>query len=203
MTRFHHPLSPPEMKKAIRFRIGTTWLCVEERAGRAPGHPDHVTVALRTNRPDDRPGRRVAANRSTQRDEILALGLRLLELADRMPPESDQPSGCAAGSAGKSGMPLNFGPDERALIDRLAVDNPIDFARYVYDSAERLRARMPILRAAQSVLENCNDETAKGLHTILAATDMLGRLPLQPLLTLTGEIAPISCEMNAWTESAR
>lgn len=175
------------MTQAIRFRIGTTWLCVEDGSGRMPGHPDYVTVALRANRPDDRPGRRIAANRSTQRNEILALGLRLLELADRMSVDSDLTAACAAGHSDKRPVRWNFGPDEQELIDRLSVDSPIDYARHVYDSAGKLQTRMPILRAAQTVLENCDDETARGLHTILAATDMLGELPVRPYLVLLDE----------------
>ncbi|WP_217497475.1 hypothetical protein [Trinickia violacea] len=70
------------------------------------------------------------------------------------------------------------------MIERLSADRPIDFARHVYASAERLRIRMPILRAAQCVLEYCDDETASGLHSILAAVDMHGCLPFPQVAVL-------------------
>ncbi|WP_206997067.1 hypothetical protein [Trinickia mobilis] len=175
------------MRTAIRFQIGSTWLCVEDGNGCAPGHPDAVTVALRASRPDGRLGRRIAANHATRRDEILALGLRLLDLADRMTPETFGSSGQTAGDIGESPKSVNFGPGDRDLIEHLSPGRPIDFARHVYAGAERLRARMPILRAAQCVLEHCDDETAKGLHSILAAVDMHGCQPFRSGLALGAE----------------
>ncbi|WP_176057068.1 hypothetical protein [Paraburkholderia sp. BCC1876] len=67
--------------------------------------------------------------------------------------------------------------DDRELIDRLSVDEPIEFARYVADCERRLHSRMSILRAAQTVLESCDDQAASGLHEILVAVDMSGSLP--------------------------
>ena len=170
------------MRTVIRFQIGSTWLCVEDGKGDASEHPDRVTVTLRASRPNGRPGRRIAANLATQRDEILALGLRLLDLADRMTPENTSSSRRTVGDTGDRPGPINFGPGDRDLIERLSADRPIDFARHVYASAERLRIRMPILRAAQCVLESCDDETASGLHSILAAVDMHGCLPFPPVI---------------------
>jgi len=172
------------MRIPIRFQIDSIWLCVEDGNGDASEHPDRVTVTLRASRPNGRPGRRIAANLATQRNEILALGLRLLDLADRMTPETSRWSCQTAGAAGDRLAPVNFGPGDRDLIERLAADRPIDFARHVYASAERLRIRMPILRAAQCVLEYCDDETASGLHSILAAVDMHGCLPFRPVTAL-------------------
>jgi hypothetical protein len=168
------------MKTAIRFQIGSTWLCFEEGDGYAPGHPDRVAVALRANRPEGRPGRRIAANLTTQREEILALGLRLLDLADRMTPETSWSLSRTAGDTSVRPAPVNFGPADRDLVERLSAERPIDFARHVYASAERLRTRMPILRAAQCVLGHCDDETAAGLHAILATIDMHGCLLFKP-----------------------
>jgi hypothetical protein len=172
------------MRTTIRYQIGSTWLCVEDGNGDAPGHPDRVTVALRASRPNGKPGRRIEANRATQRDEILALGLRLLDLADRMAPETSWPAGQAVDDTGNPLAPVNFGPSDRDLIERLSVDRPIEFARHVYASAERLRRRMPILRAAQSVLEHCDDETASGLYSMLAAADMHGFIPVRSVTAL-------------------
>lgn len=176
--------SVPEMKPVFRYRIGDTWLCVENGNGYAFRHPSHVTVTLRTNRSDGRPGRRIAVNGLTQRDEILALGLRLLELADGMLPEGSVLPERVAGGEGVASASPSLGASDREFIDRLSADKPIDFARYVLDCAERLRGRMPILRAAQSVLENCNDETAKRLQAILSVADMFGCLPAIPGFTV-------------------
>ncbi|MGV2291756.1 hypothetical protein AAHK20_23800 [Trinickia sp. YCB016] len=175
------------MRTAIRFQIGSTWLCVEDGNGDVPEHPDRVTVTLRASRPNGRPGRRIAASLATRRDEILALGLRLLDLADRMKPEASWSSSQTMSGSGGRAASANFGPGDRDLIERLSADRPIDFARHVYASAERLRVRMPILRAAQCVLESCDDKTASGLHAILAAVDMHGRLPF-PRVIDRGEV---------------
>jgi hypothetical protein len=167
------------MNTDIKFRIGSTWLCIESADGPAPGHPDSVTVALRRSRSRGQPGRRIEANPGTQRCEILALGLRLLELADRMTPETTWSESQAAHGGARPPRVLNLGAAERELIERLSPDQPIDFARHVYQCSERLRVRMPILRAAQSVLEHCNDETAAGLYLMLATADMYGYLPVR------------------------
>ncbi|CAE6968170.1 hypothetical protein [Paraburkholderia domus] len=56
----------------------------------------------------------------------------------------------------------NFSVRRRTVLDRLLADRPLNFARHAYASAERLRARKPVLRATQRVLEHCDDETAAG-----------------------------------------
>jgi hypothetical protein len=170
------------MKTAIKFQIGSMWFCVENSRGVASGYPDEVTVTLRESRVNGRPGRRIEANPGTQRNEILALGLRLLDLADRMTPETTWSASRIVHGDGHPPRTFNLGAADLELVERLAPHKPLDFARHAYESAERLRTRMPILRAAQSVLEHCDNETANGLYVILAAADMYGRLPFRPEL---------------------
>ncbi|QCP48659.1 hypothetical protein FAZ95_05315 [Trinickia violacea] len=173
------------MKTEIRFRIGSTWLCLESGRGPVPEHPDAVTVTLRRSRTNGRPGRCIEANPGTRRNEILALGLRLVELADRMTPETMWSSNQTVQSDGRPPRALNLDAADRALIEHLSLDRPIDFARHVYESSERLHARMPILRAAQSVLGHCDDETAADLYLLLVFADMHGCLPLRSELAAT------------------
>ena len=49
---------------------------------------------------------------------------------------------------------------------------------------ERLRARMPVFRAAQRVLEHCDDEAAAGLHVLIATADQAGGFPGKPIVGL-------------------
>jgi hypothetical protein len=172
------------MNTNIRFQIGSTWLCVEASKGHAPEHPNDVTVALRESGPNGQPGRRIAANPATQRNEILALGLKLLDLADRMTPKTTWSSSQTAADTTQPPRALNLGAADLELIERPSVDNPIGFARHAFASSERLRARMPILHTAQRVLEHCDDTTATALHVILAAADMLGGLPFTSALAV-------------------
>jgi hypothetical protein len=170
------------MKAMIRFRVGSTWLCVEDGKGRAPAHPDSVTVAVREGRADGRSGRRIASSPGTGRTELLALGLRLLELADRMTPETTWLDSVPAAGGDPAAGALNSGTADQELVERLSIDRPIDFAHHTHASAERLRERMPILRAAQCLLQNCDDETAANLYMLLSVADLYGCLPVGPAL---------------------
>lgn len=170
------------MKTDIRFRIGDKWICVEGGNGYAPDHPDYVTFAVREARANGKPGGRVAANFSVRRRAVQELGLRLLDLADRMTPETTWQNSQTVGETGQPPLLFTFGDDDRAVRERLLADKPANFARHVYASAERLRARMPILRAAQRVLEHCDDEPAAGLHVLVAAADQAGGFPARPVV---------------------
>ena len=170
------------MTTHLKFRIGEKWICIEDGSGYAPEHPDYVTFAIRDAKPNGKPGSRSAANFSVHRRTVLEIGLRLLELADRMTPETTWQSSHAVGEKGQPPLTFTFGEDDRAVLDRLLADKPLNFARHVYASAERLRARMPILRAAQRVLEHCDDETAAGLHVLIAAADQAGGFPAKPIV---------------------
>ncbi|MDR6412991.1 hypothetical protein [Paraburkholderia terricola] len=169
------------MKTHLKFRIGDTWVCVEDGKGYASEHPDHVTFAVREAKPDGKPGNRVDANLSVPRRELLAIALSMLELADRMTPETTWMNSETVGCIGQP-LPLHFGDDHARMTERVTGDRPLNFARNAYAKFERLRARMPILRAAQSVLEHCDDETAAGLYVLIAAADQTGGLPARPVV---------------------
>lgn len=165
------------MRKNLRFRIGSTWLCMENGDESAPEYPDSVSVVLRQNQSNGQPGRRIEMTPRVQRNEILALGLRLLDLAGRMTPETPSDSQSTPGDETSPGLLDDLDAMDVELVESLPHEEPVDFARDVSQSAKRLRKRMPILRAAQSVLEQCDDETATRLYLMLVAADMDGRLP--------------------------
>ncbi|MFM0592932.1 hypothetical protein [Paraburkholderia dilworthii] len=166
------------MKKNLKFRIGATWLCIENRDESAPEYPDSVSVVLRQSQSNGQPGRRIEMTPRVQRNAILALGLRLLDLAGRMTPETtSSDSQSTPGNEPSPSLLDEFDATEVELVESLPHEEPVEFARDVSQSAKRLRKRMPILRAAQSVLEQCNDETATRLYLTLVAADMDGSLP--------------------------
>ncbi|MDR6449677.1 hypothetical protein J2794_005815 [Paraburkholderia terricola] len=169
------------MKTHLKFRIGEKWICVEGGNGYAPDQPDHVTFAVRDVKANGKPGSRVDANLSVPRRELLEIALSILELADRMTPETTWMNSETVGCAGQP-LPLHFGDDHARMTERVTGDRPLNFARNAYAKFERLRARMPILRAAQSVLEHCDDETAAGLYVLIAAADQTGGLPAKPIV---------------------
>lgn len=61
---------------------------------------------------------------------------------------------------------------------------------------ERLRTRMPVLHAAQAVLEHC-DGTAAGLHVLIAAADLNGGLPVNRIAGFDAREYPINHEAIA------
>jgi hypothetical protein len=166
------------MKKNLRFRIGSNWLCMENSDESAPEYPDSVSVVLRKDQTNGQPGERIDMTSRVRRNAILALGLRLLDLAGRMTPETPAPdSQLTPGDAPSPSLLDDLDAMDVELIESLPHGEPVDFARDVSQSAKRLRKRMPILRAAQSVLEQCDDETATRLYLMLVAADMDGSLP--------------------------
>jgi len=184
------------MNANIKLRVGDMWLCVEDGTGYAPEHPDYVTMCLRESKPNKQPGRRTAANFAVKRNTVLRLALELLELADRMTPETTWSSSQTVGDGGQPPMVLNFGEVDRALLERLHPDAPLNLARHAYASVEKLRARMPVLRAAQRVLEHCDDETASALHVLIASADHRNGLRFRPAAefdALAGDAADAAC----------
>jgi len=169
------------MTTHLKFRIGDKCVCAEGGNGYAPEHPDHVTFAVREAKPNGKPGSRIDANLSVPRRAVLQIALSMLELADRMTPETTWINSETVGCAGQP-LLLHFGDDHARMTERVTGDRPLNFARNAYAKFERLRARMPILRAAQSVLEHCDDETAAGLYVLIAAADQTGGLPAKPIV---------------------
>ena len=170
------------MTTHLKFRIGEKWICIEGGNGYAPDHPDRVTFAVRDVKANGKPGCRVAANFSVRRRTVLEIGLRLFEIAGRMTPETTWQNSQTVGETGQPPLTFTFAEVDRAVLDRLLADKPLNFARHAYASAERRSARMPILRAAQRVLEHCDDETAAGLQVLVAAADQAGGFPAKPIV---------------------
>ena len=170
------------MTTHLKFRIGAKRICIEDGNGYALDDPDYVTFAVRDVKAGGKPGGRVAANFSVRRRTVLEIALRLLELADRMTREITRQNSQTVGENGQPPLTFTFGTDDRVVLDRLLADRPLNFARHAYASAERLRARMPLLRAAQRVLEHCDDETAAGLHVLIAAADQAGGFFARPIV---------------------
>jgi hypothetical protein len=168
------------MSANIKFPVGGAWFCVEDGTGYSDEHPDYVTFCLRESRPNKQPGRRTAVNFAVKRSRVLRLALELLELADRMTPETTWSSSQTVGDGGQPPMVLHFGEADEALLKRLSPDAPLNFARHAYASVEKLRARMPVLRAAQRVLEHCDDETAAALHVLITSADHRNGLRFRP-----------------------
>jgi hypothetical protein len=162
------------MTTHLKFRIGNKWVCVEGGNGYAPEHPDHVTFAVREAKPNGKPGSRIDANLSVPRRAVLQIALSMLELADRMTPETTWINSETVGCAGQP-LLLHFGDDHARMTERVTGDRPLNFARHAYAKFERLRA-------AQSVLEHCDDETAAGLYVLIAAADQTGGLPAKPIV---------------------
>jgi len=182
------------MSANIKLRIGSMWFCVEDGTGYVPEHPDYVTICLRESKPKKQPGRRTAADFAVKRNTVLRLALELLELADRMTPETTWSSSQTVGDSGQPPMVVNFGEVDRALLESLHPDAPLNLTRHAYASVEKLRARMPVLRAAQHVLEHCDDETAAGLHVLIASADHRNGLRLRPAAgcdALAGDAADV------------
>jgi hypothetical protein len=167
------------MTTHVKFPIGDKWVCVEDGGGCVPEHPDHVTFAVCEAQTNGRPGARVAARFAVRRHRVLELALRLLELADRMTPETTWANSRAVLDEGQPPQVFEGGEGDRALVERLIGDAPLNFARNAWAKSERLRARMPVLRAAQGLLEHCDDDTAASLHVLIAAADLHGGLPVQ------------------------
>ena len=136
------------MTTHLKFRIGEKWIYIEDGNGYAPDHPDHVTFAVSDVKANGKSGGRVTANFSVRRRTVLEIALRLLEFADRMTPETTWQNSQTVGENGQPPLTFTFGADDRVVLDRLLADRPLNFARHAYASAERLRARMPLLRAA-------------------------------------------------------
>lgn len=167
------------MNANIKLRIGGTWFCVEEGTGYAPEHPDYVTICLRESKPNKQPGRRTAADFAVKRSTVLRLALDLLELADRMTPETTWSSSQTVGDSGQPPMVVNFGEVDRALLEWLHPDAPLNLARHAYAGVEKLRARMPVLRAAQRVLEHCDDQTVVSLQVLIASAEQFNGAPIK------------------------
>ncbi|MFM0514657.1 hypothetical protein [Paraburkholderia sp. RL17-373-BIF-A] len=170
------------MTTHLKFRIGEKRICIEDGTRYAPDHPDHVTFAMRDVKANGKPGGRVAANFSARRRTVLEIALRLFELAERMTPETTWQNSQTVGETGQPPLKFTFAEANRAVLNRLLADRPLNFARHAYASTERLRARKPVLRAAQRVLEHCDDETAAGLHVLIAAADPAGGFPAKPIV---------------------
>ncbi|MEW6347314.1 MAG: hypothetical protein AB1704_42355 [Pseudomonadota bacterium] len=137
------------MTTHLKFRIGEKWVCVEDGNGYAPEHPDYVTFAIRDAKPNGKPGGRSDANFSVHRRTVLEIGLRLLELAERMTPETTWQNSQTVGETGQAPLTFTFAEVDRAVLDRLLADRPLNFAHHAYASAERLRAS-PSRRAART-----------------------------------------------------
>jgi hypothetical protein len=182
------------MTTHLKFRIGEKWIYIEDGNGYAPDHPDHVTFAVRDVKVNGKPGGRVTANFSVRRRTVLEIGLRLLDLADRMTPETTWQNSQTVGGSGQPPLTFTFGEDDRVVLDRLLADRPLNFARHAYASAERLRARMPVLRAAQRLLEHCDDDTAAGLHVLIAAADQAGGFPAKPTVGFDAAEFEVNCD---------
>lgn len=170
------------MTTHLKFRIGEKWICIEDGTGHAPDHPDRLTVAVRNVKANGKPGGRVAANFCVRQRTVQEIRLRLLELAGRMTPETTWQNSKMVGETGQPPLTFTFGEDDRAVLDRLLADRPLNFARHTYASAKRLHARMPVLRAAQRELEHREDGTAAGLHVLIAAVDQAGGISGKPIV---------------------
>jgi hypothetical protein len=172
------------MNADITLRIGDAWLCVEDGTGYAPEHPDYVTFCLRESKQNKQPGRRTAADFAVKHNTVLHLALELLELADRMTPETTWSSGQTVGNSGQPPMVVNFGEVDRALLERLHPEASLNLARHAYASVEKLRARMPVLRAAQRVLEHCDDKAAASLQVLIASAEHFKGAPIKLTVAL-------------------
>ncbi|CAE6925890.1 hypothetical protein R69927_06839 [Paraburkholderia domus] len=137
------------MTTHLKFRIGEKWICIEDGTGYAPDYPDHVTFAVRDVKANCKPGGPVAANFSVRRRTVLEIGLQLLELAERMTPETTWQNSQTEGETGQAPLTFTFAEVDRAVLDRLLADRPLNFARHAYASAERLRSS-PSRRAART-----------------------------------------------------
>jgi hypothetical protein len=151
----------------FRFLIGRSWLYIDDAGGLVPGHPDFVSLCLRreegVDAVDGCTGDRVTLTRTA----LLAFALRLLEIADLMLPE-------ALWEADQAGHTKNTADKEDDPSDlSLLMDPgvPFAFARFHYDNMRRLHARMPILRAAQRLLEYGDESIAENLQAFITAAE--------------------------------
>jgi len=75
-------------KTYIKFPIGNLFLTVEGGSGYVDEHPDTVNVAIRERTVKGAAGARVGVDFSARRAQIMTLGQQLLEVAQRMSPET-------------------------------------------------------------------------------------------------------------------
>ena len=167
------------MRTYVKFPIGDKWICVEDGGSCGPEDPDHVTFAVREAKANGKPGVQIAARFAVRRNRVLELALRLLVLADRMTPETTWANSQAVPDGGQSPQVFDGAEVDRALVERLRGDAPPDLACNASAKSERLLQRLSVLRAAQGLLEHCDDETAARLQVLIAAADLHGGLPVQ------------------------
>jgi hypothetical protein len=136
------------MTTHLKFRIGDKWVSVEGGNGYAPEYPDHVTFAVREAKPNGKPGSQIGANLSVPRSAVLQIALSMLELADRMTPETTWINSETVGCAGQW-LLLHLGDDRARMTERVTGDRPLNFARNAYAKFERPRAYADPARCAK------------------------------------------------------
>jgi hypothetical protein len=164
----------------ISFPIGSAFMTVEDGSGVSNSHPDYVSVAMREKTANGKPGRRIAVNFSVRRAAVFKLALQLLELADRMMPETTFQESRVVGDGDR--MPALVGRDdqERAALLRLLPQDrdPLAIGKAASVRYDNLKARIPILRQAQKLLEVCDADTAGTLHMLLVCAEHTGKFPV-------------------------
>lgn len=165
------------MKHELQFKVGDLWLCVECLAG--CGYLAILSIRetkLVGGKKEQRmkqakPGARLFLDHK-KREDLIALAFDLLAIAERMQPEATYNNSQSRYARGKDQQPYSE-------AFRLTLDQIQDKKKAVANRWRNLHNRMHILQLAQRVLEDCDEETAGLLATLLMAADQTGTLPIR------------------------
>ncbi|WP_157838854.1 hypothetical protein [Achromobacter sp. DH1f] len=163
--------------KLFHFQIGELLVCAEHSQGyAAPDMPSSVALSVRERSPKGKIGARKALSVYVKPNEIAAIGIEFLSLANRMAPETLFARSETVASTGPQQKPVKHMLQEEAreiadALDqgRLTIDKPLA-------SFEKLRQRIHILQRAQHLLERLDDDAACQLELLLTVMEQYGGL---------------------------
>ncbi len=175
----------------VGFRIGDQWLCVESLAG----HDTMAVLSLRKtkivggkNKQFKRPGPRLLLDHK-KRHDLIALALDLLAVAQKMLPEATFNNSRGVFARGKDQEPQS----EAFRFTREQLQETI---RTKVQRWHTLHERIHILQLAARVLEDCNEDVATTIASLLFVAERQGALPITAVLQASPVDEPHSKTCN-------
>ncbi len=186
----------------LQHNVGGLWLVVEEFVGIGDRA---VLMSIRqrsTGRDTSRPGPRLCLDQSAGRAKLLTLAYDLIDVADRMLPETTMATSETVATTGTLPTVHNRRFNEEG---RRITAGSRDLHREL-DAATRWRVlerRLPTLQRAQRVLERCDRDTAEWLEDVLTVVERTGRPPVLPNVTPAPVRRPLLVRAAVFMRAAR
>jgi hypothetical protein len=162
----------------VEFSIGNLWLCVE---GLQPNSPHWAVLSLRETKTVggkgnqlERPGPRLLLD-PKKRHEVIALAFDLLGVAQKMLP--DVAFNNCRGQYARGGDEHPMSKAFSATREQLEKTMKTNVQRW-----RNLHDRMHILQLAARVLENCSEDVAMTIGSLLFVAERQGMLPITAFL---------------------